>query len=98
MIGRCSAPTSLCWPRRVYGANQRHCGFAGRTWILRVGFLTVEGARKGTRTKSGKSRVVPLTRQLRAALSDHAATYRLAMYKRKRSEWLFHHERDLSAS
>ena len=47
---------------------------------LEGGFLTVEGVRKGTRTKSGKSRVVPLTPRLRAALRDHAATFRLAMY------------------
>ena len=56
--------------------------------------LTVAGVRKGARTKSGRSRVVPLTRQLRAALSDHAATYRLAIYGGKRSTWLFHHEHD----
>ncbi len=56
------------------------------------GFLTVESVRKGRRTKSGKSRKVPMTPRLREALRDHAARYRLATYGGKRSEWVFHHE------
>jgi integrase/recombinase XerD len=60
---------------------------------LERGFLTVEGARKGTRTKSGKARVVPLTSRLRHALRDHAARYRLQTYKGRRSPWVFHHTR-----
>lgn len=58
---------------------------------LEGGFLTVHGARKGTRTKSGKARVVPLTVRLRSALQEHAAMYRMQVYKGQRSEWLFHH-------
>ncbi|MDH5761276.1 MAG: site-specific integrase [Gemmatimonadota bacterium] len=61
---------------------------------LERGFLTVEGIRKGRRTKSGKARVVPLTQRLRDALRDHAAAYRLRTYHGKRSAWVFHHERD----
>lgn len=55
------------------------------------GFLTVESVRKGRRTKSGKSRKVPMTRRLREALQEHAATFRLAMYNGERSPWVFHH-------
>lgn len=54
-------------------------------------FLTVESVRKGRRTKSGKSRKVPLTHRLREALRDHAARYRMQTYDGKRSEWVFHH-------
>jgi len=58
------------------------------------GFLTVESVRKGRRTKSGKSRKVPMTLRLRDAMREHAATYRLATYHGRRSEWVFHHELD----
>lgn len=56
-------------------------------------FLTVESVRKGRRTKSGKSRKVPLTPPLRTALRNHAATYQLATYgdEGERSPWVFHH-------
>ena len=55
------------------------------------GFVTVESVRKGRRTKSGKSRRVPMTSRLRAALQEHAATYRLALYNGERTRWVFHH-------
>ena len=55
------------------------------------GFITVESVRKGRRTKSGKSRRVPMTRRLTEALREHAATYRMAMYNEARSRWVFHH-------
>jgi integrase len=55
------------------------------------GYLWVATGRDGHRTKSGKGRWVPLTQRLTAALKDHAAAFRLATYKGKRSEWLFHH-------
>jgi integrase len=55
------------------------------------GFLTVESVRKGRRTKSGKSRKVPMTPRLRKALQDHAAAYRLVHCGDKRSPWVFHH-------
>jgi integrase len=55
------------------------------------GFVKVESVRKGRRTKSGKSRRVPMTARLREALSDHAAAYRLATYVGERSPWVFHH-------
>ena len=55
------------------------------------GFVKVESVRKGRRTKSGKSRRVPMTARLREALRDHAAAYRLATYVGERSPWVFHH-------
>jgi site-specific recombinase XerD len=58
------------------------------------GLLTVETVRKGRRTKSGKSRRVPMTQRLRKALQDHAAKYRMQVYHGERSEWIFHHETD----
>jgi integrase len=56
------------------------------------GFVTVESVRKGRRTKSGKSRRVPMTTRLRVALQEHAAAYRLAMYDGERTQWVFHHQ------
>ena len=55
------------------------------------GFVKVESVRKGRRTKSGKSRRVPMTPRLRGALRDHAAAYRLCTYVGERSPWVFHH-------
>ena len=61
---------------------------------LDSGFLTVESVRKGRRTKSGKSRDVPMTARLRVALREHMAAYRLRTYDGKRTPWVFHHELD----
>lgn len=36
-----------------------------------------------------------MTSRLREALRDHAAAFRLATYKGKRSEWVFHHPTSL---
>ena len=59
---------------------------------LERGFVRVESVRKGRRTKSGKSRMVPATLRLREALlGDHAAAFRLAAYDGQRSPWVFHH-------
>ena len=55
------------------------------------GFVAIESVRKGRRTKSGKSRRVPMTPRLREALQDHAARYRLVTYDGERSRWVFHH-------
>jgi integrase len=44
------------------------------------GLLNVESVRKGRRTKSGKSRRVPITPRLAAALRDHMAAYRLRTF------------------
>ena len=57
------------------------------------GFLQVRSGRDGHRTKSGRSRWVPLTSRLRQALQEHAAAFRLATYGGKRSPWVFHHTR-----
>lgn len=61
---------------------------------LERGFLTVESVRKGQRTKSGKSRKVPMTPRLREAMRAHMAAYRMRTYGGKRTEWIFHHELD----
>ena len=58
------------------------------------GFLTVESVRKGRRTKSGRSRMVPITPRLRDAFKDHQARFRMQMYHGERSEWVFHHTAD----
>lgn len=58
------------------------------------GLLTVESVRKGRRTKSGKSRRVPMTPRLREAFRDHAARFRMMTYRGQRTPWIFHHELD----
>lgn len=55
------------------------------------GFLRVVSGRNGHRTKSGKSRWVPMTPRLRKAMQEHFARYRLAIYDGKRTPWVFHH-------
>lgn len=57
---------------------------------LEGGFLRVSQHGEH-RTKSGKSRWVPMTARLRDALRDHAATYRLQLYDGDRSPWVLHH-------
>jgi integrase len=61
---------------------------------LERGLLNIESVRKGRRTKSGKSRRVPITARLASALREHAARYRLQTYRGERTPWLFHHELD----
>lgn len=53
------------------------------------GFLTIISGRDGHRTKSGRTRFVPMTARLKAALKEHFATYRLS----GSSEWVFFHLR-----
>jgi site-specific recombinase XerD len=55
-----------------------------------TGFLHVKSA-PGRRTKSGKSRFIPMTSRLKAALQDHAARFRMAAYDTGRSPFIFHH-------
>lgn len=55
-----------------------------------TGFLHVKSA-PGRRTKSGKSRFIPMTSRLKAALQEHAARFRLAVYETGRSPFVFHH-------
>ncbi len=59
---------------------------------LEAGVLTVRSGREGHRTKSGKSRRVPMSPRLVEAMRAHFARYRLAMYFGQRSPWVFHHE------
>ena len=58
---------------------------------LERGFLAIESGRHGHRTKSGKSRKVPMTARLRDALRDHMASYRMRTYRGERCPWVFHH-------
>ena len=60
---------------------------------LEEGFLHVRSGRDGHRTKSGKSRWVPMTPRLREAMREHFAAFRFAAYDGRRSPWVFHHER-----
>jgi site-specific recombinase XerD len=57
---------------------------------LQRGFLHVKSA-PGRRTKSGRSRWVPMTSRLRSALQAHAARFRMALYGGRRSPHLFHY-------
>jgi integrase len=61
---------------------------------LEAGLVNIESVRKGRRTKSGKSRRVPMTRRLRDAFREHMARYRFARYGSPPTptQWVFHHE------
>ena len=48
--------------------------------------LRIVCGRDGHRTKTGKSRTLPLTDRLTAALKEHAAAFRFSG-----SPWVFHH-------
>jgi site-specific recombinase XerD len=61
---------------------------------LAGGFIEIRSGDDGHRTKSGKSRFVPMTARLQKAMKDHAARVRLVTYHGKPSPWVFHHERD----
>jgi integrase len=58
------------------------------------GLLNVESVRKGRRTKSGKSRRVPMTPRLVEAMRTHMAAFRLRTYQGERTPWVFHHDID----
>lgn len=58
---------------------------------LSGGFVQIVSGRGSHRTKSGRSRWVPLTPRLHAALRAHFARFRLATYDGVRSPWVFHH-------
>jgi site-specific recombinase XerD len=60
---------------------------------LAEGFIQIRST-KAHRTKSGKSRFVPMTERLAAAMKEHFARCRLMTYHEKRTPWVFHHERD----
>ena len=51
---------------------------------LEEGFLQILSGRGGHRTKSGKSRWVPMTKALRSAMREHFAARRLAAYDERR--------------
>jgi integrase len=58
---------------------------------LAAGFIHVVSGRDGRRTKSGKSRYVPMTPRLESAMREHFAHYRFAQYDGKPSPHVFHH-------
>lgn len=61
---------------------------------LEEGFIKIESSKaKGRRTKSGKSRYVPMTLRLRRALTEHARQFRNSTYRGEASPWVFHHTR-----
>ena len=60
---------------------------------LDEGFLQVLSGRDGHRTKTGKSRWVPMTARLREAMRAHFAMFRFAAYDGARSQHVFHHTR-----
>ena len=99
LLAACASNPMLYLYVLVLGETGVRCNSEG-LWLrwedidLERGFLTVESVRKGRRTKSGKSRVVPMTRRLSEALRNHAAEYRLRTYHGKRTPWVFHHETD----
>ena len=61
---------------------------------LKDGFLTIVSGRQGHRTKSGKTRAVPMTPRLREAMAEHFARYRFATYHGHRAEYVSHHTTD----
>lgn len=61
---------------------------------LEGGFLRVTSGRDGHRTKSGKTRWVPMTARLKTAMRDHFARYHFATYRGRRTPWVFHHDHD----
>lgn len=58
---------------------------------LAEGFVHVVSGRDGHRTKSGRSRHVPMTDRLREAMRSHLTRYRFAAYDGKAAEHVFHH-------
>lgn len=57
------------------------------------GFVAVRSGRDDHRTKSGRTRMVPMTPVLRQALVEHRLRYQAARYDGKASPWVFHHLR-----
>lgn len=57
------------------------------------GFIWIPSRKGEHRTKSGEGRWCPMTPRLRQAMRDHFAEFRLASYKGKRPEYIFHHVR-----
>ncbi len=60
---------------------------------LDEGFIQVVSGRDGHRTKGGRSRFVPMTARLLAAMREHFAAYHFAAYGGERTLWVFHHDR-----
>ncbi len=58
---------------------------------LEEGFLKIVSGRNGHRTKSGRTRWVPMSPRLRQAMREHFARYRFATYGGKQTPCAFHH-------
>jgi integrase len=58
------------------------------------GWIEIRSGDDGHRTKSGKSRNVPMTKRLIDAMELHRQRTRATIYHGKRTPWVFHHERD----
>jgi integrase/recombinase XerD len=58
---------------------------------LEQGFLAIVSGRDGNRTKSGRTRYVPLTPRLQKALAAHMLRFKGATYNGQPSPWVFHH-------
>jgi integrase/recombinase XerD len=58
---------------------------------LEEGFVAIVSGRDGNRTKSGKTRFVPLTARLQKALAAHMLRFKGATYATGASPWVFHH-------
>jgi len=55
--------------------------------------MTIVSGRDGHRTKSGRTRVVPMAPRLAEAMREHFAACRLQTYSGERTHWVFHHTR-----
>jgi integrase len=99
LVAACDGRPMLRTYVLVLGETGVRCDSEGLhlKWVdidLEEGFLHIRSGRDDHRTKTGKSRWVPMTDRLRDAMREHMATYRLRTYHGKRSPWVFHHEVD----
>ena len=59
--------------------------------LFEKNFIKVVSGRDGHKTKSRRSRYVPMTKRVKEILKDHFAKYRMKMYEGQRSPHVFHH-------
>jgi integrase len=97
LLGACAASPMLHLFSLVLGETGMRCESEALylRWEdldLEGGFVRVVSGRDQHRTKSGKSRDVPLSPRLLAAFREHFATFRFASYCGQRPLHIFHHE------
>jgi integrase len=56
------------------------------------GFVRIVTGRGGHRTKTGRSRRLPMSPRLQSAMRAHFARYRFAAYDGRSTPWVFHHD------